>query len=200
MNETPTVATAVASSDGLTELWSDLSFAVRRSVRYHTHRRKFFDGLDTLFCFLVIICGGGALTTAFSPGGNRIVAAITGGAMAILGSLDLAIGFSTRARDHHDLSREFSELERWIIRVGNQPTWDDYTEMHNRRLEIEEEEPPVKKSLNCYCHNEMCRAMGKPDDEFVDMKWYHTWFKQVLDLYPSELIKFKDKKNELPKS
>jgi hypothetical protein len=194
MSEAPQVVPAKVNDDKLTELWRDLNFSVRRSIRYHTHRRKFFEGWDSFFCFLVIICGGSALTTSICSDGNRVITIITTGAIAILGALDLTIGFAMRARDYHDLARDFSALERRIVKIGDNPTWDDYAELHNQRLEIEEEEPAKKTVLDCYCHNELCRALDKKKDEYVRIWFFQSWVKQYMDVFPSLLKKYGDVK------
>ena len=194
MNQPSTVIAHQERDGELDVKWRHLTFAVLRSIRYHAHRRQFFDGWDKLFCFLVIIFGGCALTNSVSGEWSGDVTIFATAAIAILGAIDLTIGFAMTARDHHDLERDFSELERRIVKAGRNPTWDDYTEMHNRRLEIEEEEPPKKAVLDCYCHNEVCRAVGKPHGEFARIWFFQSWFKQYLDILPSCLVKFDDLK------
>src|ERR1700722_12676848 len=92
------------------EKWSDLLFGVRRSIRYHTHRRKFFDKLSVWSDFLIIISGG--TVVGFASAGemashHRAWTIIFGAIIAIIGSFDLVIGFSNKSRDYHDLARAF---------------------------------------------------------------------------------------------
>lgn len=173
--------------------WIDLDFAVKRSVRYHNHRRKFFDGLDVVSKFLIIASGttvvGFATAASSDNGAYHLVTIIVGAITAIIGSLDLVIGFSRRARDYRDLVRDFSQLEREITAVGDNRRDDAYAKFANRRLEIEENEPPVKRVLDCYCHNEVARSLGWPDDQMVKISRPQNLLKQWLDLCPESLKK-----------
>ena len=70
----------------------------------------------------------------------------------------------------------------------------------NHRLEIEEEEPPKNAVLDCYCHNELCRAMDKKKAEYVRIYFFQSWFKQYFEVFPSLLKKYGDIKNESARS
>jgi len=177
------------------EKWSDLLFGVRRSFRYHTHRRKFFDKLSVWSDFLIIISGGTVVGFACSnETGHRAWTIVFGALVAIIGSFDLVIGFSNKARDYHDLAREFSELERQMTAATDARTKENLILFTNRRLEIEEDEPPILQVLNCYCHNELVDALGLPKNEKVKISNPQSFFKQWFDLHPSTLQKFCDLK------
>jgi hypothetical protein len=176
------------------ENWSVLLNGIRRSVRYHTHRRKFFDNLSVWSDFLIIISGGTVVGFASSGEGKHQMWTIIFGALtAIIGSFDLVIGFSSKARDYHDLAREFSELERQMIAVRETRTEKDLIIFTNRRLEIEEDEPPILQVLNCYCHNELVKSMDLPEKEKVKITFWQSVFKQWVDVFPSNLEKIGDK-------
>jgi hypothetical protein len=182
------------------EKWNELLFGVRRSFRYHTHRRKFFDKLSVWSDFLVIISGGTVVGFASSSEtGHRAWMIVFGALVAIIGSFDLVIGFSNRARDFHDLAREFSELERQMTAAQENRTEKDLIAFTNRRLEIEEEEPPILQVLNCYCHNELIKALEFPEKEKVKITFWQSFFKQWFDLFPSSLGK-NGEKNEPQKT
>jgi hypothetical protein len=51
-----------------------------------------------------------------------------------------------------------------------------------KRLEIEANEPPVKRVLDSLCHNDLCRAMGCAPDQFVQVKLYQRMFAQFVDI------------------
>jgi len=173
--------------------WVDLDFAVKRSIRYHNHRRKFFDTWDVVAKFLVIATGttvvGLASATSSGDEGHHVWTISVGAFTAIIGSLDLVIGFSRRARDYRDLVRDFSQLEREISTVGEKREEDNYVKFLNRRLEIEENEPPVKRVLDCYCHNEVARSLGWPDDEMVKISFWQRLFMQWFDIAAGSLKK-----------
>jgi hypothetical protein len=176
------------------EKWNDLLFGVRRSFRYHTHRRKFFDKLSVWSDFLIIISGGTVVGFASSgETGHRMWTIIFGAAIAIIGSFDLVIGFSNKARDFHEIARQFSELERQMVAARETRTEKDLMTFTNRRLEIEEDEPPILQVLNCYCHNELVKALGLPEKEKVKITFWQSFFKQWGDINPSNLEKIGDK-------
>lgn len=176
----------------LKEEWNDLLFGVRRSVRYHTHRRKFFDRLGVWADFLVIVSGGSVVSFVVAGENHSLGAVIFGALTAIIGSFDLVIGFSSSARDHHDLARDFSELERHMTAASGTKTEKELIKFTNRRLEIEEEEPPILQVLNCYCHNELIKAHGYKDSELTRITFLQSFFKQWFDLFPTELVKVGD--------
>ena len=175
------------ASDRIRQGWSDLIFGVRRSIRYHTRRRKFFDALSVWADFLIIISGGTAVAFAVGEAKKSKATVILGAIIAVVGTLDLVIGFSTKARDYHDLVKEFSALEREMTAAGDAKTKENLAKFKNRRLEIEEEEPPILRVLNNYCHNELCRATDKDDKYFIKISWYQSLFKQWFDLFPSTM-------------
>jgi hypothetical protein len=168
--------------------WSALLFGVRRSIRYHTRRRKFFDGLSGWGDFLTIITGGTVVAFAAGEAKHTALTAILGAAIAIISALDLVIGFSTKARDYHDLVKEFSELEREMTASDDKRTKENLAAFTNKRLAIEEDEPPILCVLNNSCHNDLCRALGKDSKYYVDIKWYQSWFKQWFDVLPSKMV------------
>jgi hypothetical protein len=168
--------------------WSDLLFGVRRSIRYHSRRRKFFDALKVWADFLIIVSGGTvvAFASADEPK-HKISTLIVGAVIAVIGSFDLVIGFSTKARDYHDLVKAFSALEREMTAVSDKKTSEDLKRFTNRRLEIEEEEPTILRVLNNYCHNELCRATGKEHEYHVEIGIFQTCFKQWFDWMPARM-------------
>lgn len=175
----------------LKEKWNDLLFGVRRSVRYHTHRRKFFDKLKVWADFLVIVSGGTVVGLATAEVKNAWTIGF-GAFIGIIGSFDLVVGFSGRARDHHDLAKEFSELEREMTAVDER-TEKELKRLTNRRLQIEEEEPPILQVLNCYCHNELVKALGHPEAQRTGITFLQSVFKQWFDWFPASLEKTIDK-------
>ena len=59
-----------------------------------------------------------------------------------------------------DLARDFTALERDMVRAGEQIDPEELNEFTARRLEIEMREPPLLKVLNIVCHNEEIIARG----------------------------------------
>ena len=175
------------------EKWNALLFGVRSSIRYHTHRRKFFDRLSVCSDFLIIISGGTVVGFASAgESGHHVWTIVFGAIIAVIGSFDLVVGFSNKGRDHNDLAREFSSLERQMIAASNQRTEEKLILFTNQRLEIEENEPPLLLVLNCHCHNELIRALGLPENHKVKISIPQSFFMQWFDWFPSRLNKICD--------
>jgi len=64
---------------------------------------------------------------------------------------------------------------------------------------IESDEPPIKRVLDCKCHNELCKAMGEDDCEFVDVGFVQGLFSQLVDLWPSKISKRSPANSKQPK-
>src|SRR5437867_9831745 len=91
-----------------------LLFGVRRSIRYHNHRRRFFDGLDKFTKILAAVAGSAAVATAL--GNHTTVTVVLAAIIAVFSSTDLIIGAGPAARVHADLAKRFAELEATIVR------------------------------------------------------------------------------------
>ena len=171
------------------EQWQALLFGVRRSIRYHNHRRKFFDALSVWTDFLTIISGGAVVFFATADKGGPT--AVFGGVASLLAALDLVIGFSIKSRDHFDLSRQFSRLEQAMTLIGDAPSETQLKENINLRLEIELSEPPIKRTLDAYCHNELICAMGYAETEKVELTFPQLFLKQFVSIgeYPRKVVR-----------
>jgi len=168
--------------------WSDLLFGVRRAIRYHNSRKIFFDSLGDWTNFLTILFGGCVVfCVAASISGRSTAAIVFGGLISALTALDLVIGYSVKARKHADLIREFSTLEREMIRIGDTPSELDLKNAINRRLEIEADGPFVLRVLEATCHNEVARSMGWPSTDLVEVGFWQDVFKQLFDVQAEKL-------------
>jgi len=58
------------------------------------------------------------------------------------------------------LARDFGELEKQMNTAGENPTEAQFIAFTNRRIEIEEEEPPKLCVLDVLCHNELIESGG----------------------------------------
>jgi hypothetical protein len=175
-----------------------LLFAVRRSIRYHNYRRLFFERWSVVSDFLIIVSGG--TVVGLASAGTTTVNPSTlffGAFIAIVGSLDLVIGFSNKARDYRDLARDFVQLEIQMMEAGDNPDEKTLAALFNKRLEIEQNEPPILRVLDCYCHNEMVRitdykTRGEAEGEKVKITLFQTFFMPLFDWWPSTLKKNRD--------
>lgn len=166
---------------GLAHKHHDLLFGVRRSVRYHYRRRAFHDRLSKTAAVLSAISGSATIITLFSALPKAWPVGFAA-AVAVFSAINLVLSPAQAARAHHDLIKSFLGLEKDILAVDPKVmTAEDYNRLNARRLDIEAEEPPPLKVLNCICHNELTRAMGYDSSQQVEIKWYHRWTAPFFD-------------------
>jgi len=163
----------------LTQGWHDLLFGVRRSVRYHTRRRRFFDRFHTLASALAVLFGSATVYALFRQWDPRVAAACAVGVTAT-STFDLVVGSATVARLHADLVRRFLELEKSLVMHTQSP--ERLRELTAERLTIEADEPPVLHNLNIICHNELVRAAAHGDQHLVPLGYPARLLAHVFDL------------------
>ena len=134
-----------------------LLFAVRRSVRYHDRRRRFYEIWNTITVAGATIGGSSAVAAIMAD--STAVSAAFSAAVAVLGAIDLAVGTARCADRHGDLARQFISLERMFAH-GRDLDDDEYPELVRRRLEIEASEPTTLRLLDAMCHYEILRSIG----------------------------------------
>ena len=137
----------------------DLLFGVRRSVRYHDRRRRFYEVWNSATIAMGAIGGSAAVATVTAQLSPGWLPAIAAAAVAVASAVDLAVGTARRANHHGDLARQFIGLEQ---RFAHGRSLDDaeHEELTRERLRIEATEPPVLHLLNALCHYELLRALG----------------------------------------
>jgi hypothetical protein len=172
--------------DALSQSWSDLLFAVRRSIRYHSRRRMFFDRLHTITSAVGVIFGSATILAVLTEAGHPY-AVLAAAVVTIFSALDLVIGTDRSARLHQDLARQFINLEKRMLSLAADPTAQDLKYCTGERLDIESDEPPVLRVLDVLCHNELCRAMGRERAHMAKVAWYQRLFAQLIDVRPDSL-------------
>jgi hypothetical protein len=151
-----------------------LTFDTERSIRYHDRRTAHFDLLHKTTSFFTILISGIVLLELTGPESPWFVKWFAAAA-AVLGALDVVIGFSHRANQHREFKRRFCLLERKLVLAR---TDDDIQLLKIERSEIEADEPPVFRALDALCHNEMCMAHGyrRTDPEECAHYRHINWF------------------------
>ncbi|MDR0516875.1 MAG: hypothetical protein LBH25_07520 [Fibromonadaceae bacterium] len=79
--------------------------------------------------------------------------------VAVISTISLVFGYSSREQLHNELKRKFVELEKSMIKYRN-PAQKTLNEITAERLSIEADEPDVVRTLDILCHNEMLAAQG----------------------------------------
>lgn len=166
--------------------WDQLFFSVKRSERYHTRRRCFFERIGFITSFLTVFGGGGTGITAL-VGASAPITAIFGFVTAALSSADLIIGYTAKGRQYHDLARRYIQLQMEMISVGTNPTETDLIKFKNKRLEIEADEPPKLCLLDVICHNEVIRALGRDEDNMMRIPFWKGLLCQFYGFDPTTL-------------
>ena len=126
-----------------------LLFSVRRLVRYHGKRRGFFDLIDSTLKILVLVLG--ILTAYFSSNGGASASVVLGTCIAVVTAFQVVCGFSKKAALHLWLMKGFIRLEQKLRASDDE---DTVQLVIQGRLDLESEEPPVKRYLDVICHNE----------------------------------------------
>ena len=159
--------------------WHDLQFAIRRSIRYHNRRRVHFDRLDKLTNMVSVVFGSAAVFGVLEH--NYQALALTAAAVVtIVSAINLVMGSSMRARDHADFARRFVALEKEMVSAGAEES--TLKQLTVKRLDIEADEPPVLRVLDCLCHNEEMRAQGYPAEQMAKIGWWQALLAPVMDI------------------
>lgn len=159
----------------------NLLFGVRKSVRYHTRRRMFFDSLYKWSQVLALLSGSATVAVISSTYSDGRLAIFLAGAVAVFSALNLVFGFAGSGRIYNDLAQKFIALEKKII-LEPDPSVDVLSAFTAERLDIEASEPPILRVLDMICHNELCRAMGCGEEEMAKISLLQRWCSQFFDL------------------
>ena len=76
---------------------------------------------------------------------------------------------------YRELMIDFISLEQEYVKLGEEITESELSDLTCRRLEIEKREPHTLRVLNTICHNELCHARGQ--DEYA---FKVTWIQRLL--------------------
>ena len=178
--------------DKVAEGWHDLLFGVRRSIRYHARRRRHFDRLARTSVFLSLVFGSATFAALLGviskdQATSQHLAAIFALVVTVVSAVDLVLGSALRARDNHDLEREFSALEREIL-LAEKIDAPTLAKLTAKRLEIEEKEEPPLRVLDTLCHNELVRAMGYDEATYTKrVSWLQRALANWVDFMPDSI-------------
>jgi len=157
-------------------------FGVRRSIRYHSRRRSYYDHISKSAAVLSAI-GGSATIIALLSTLPQQVAITFAASVACLSAVNLVVSPAQAARAHHDFVKAFIALEKDLVAIDPaRMTLEQYNAHNSARLDIEAQEPPVLSVLNTICHNELVRAMGYGKDQLVKISCWQRWSSNFLDL------------------
>ena len=153
-----------------------LLFAVRKSIRYHDHRRNFYLKTESWMTFASLVFGSAAAVNALSQSGVEWIGWAAPGLVAVLSAASLAIRASRKAALHSDLCSRFARLEQSFLGPLS-PAGIDKIEAE--RLDIEISEPITLQALNRTCHNEVLRSENR-FDKLEPLGLHHRLLKNLL--------------------
>ena len=171
-------------TDRLDDRNYELLFGIRRSVRYHNHRRRFYELWNTATVTVAALGGSSAVASfvAGLPPSWAWLPAALAGSVAVLGAVDLSVGTARRANQHAELAREFIGLEKSYAH-GRDLDDDEFATVTRQRLEIEAREPPPLRLLDAMCHYELLTALGDDVAGHPRIPWFRrllaNWISQT---------------------
>lgn len=141
-------------------------YHVRRSVKYHDYRRRFFDNLLNVSLFLAISSGPAMifLSTIVDSENNadKLIGYLPAICASIFAGVALVGKAGVKAALHNELKTEFIRLRQDMERRANVSD-QDVAEWTAARLAIETREPPINRVIDALCHNEVTQSMGVKD-------------------------------------
>jgi hypothetical protein len=118
--------------------------------------RAFYDWCHHLALAATALTGTGSFFVSLA--GSLGITQILTGIVAMASSIDFVFRFERKARLHAALCQRFTRLARKL--AAWEPTPANLTKAQTARLEIEENEPPVRRLIDLQAQNEECRARG----------------------------------------
>ena len=151
----------------------ELLFDIRRSVRYHDHRRNHYLRIQEYFQFLQLVLGAAAvvqyLGTGTNEGGLPLILLVAPALVAILSAILIAFRVAEMATKHSRLYERFIELEKEAGAVSDSNS-DQVNRLRSKVLEIEIDEPSVFHAVNIMCHNEVARSQRCREDSIYRIR------------------------------
>ena len=172
------------------DIYRDLLFDVRRSVRYHIRRQKFFQNFHRIVLFSSLILGSwtlAALAEAVGTSWPLWLKVFPAATVSVLAGIDLVARSTEKSWQHSNLARQFIKLERRMVSGSADLNEELIRGLKGKRLKIEAAEPPVLRVLDTLCYNEMKRAMGYKKDEMIKVSIFQRLCAPFFDLFESTI-------------
>lgn len=130
----------------------DVRFAALRNAHYHMSRQAWFDGLNRVFSFAIILSGT-ALAWQVSQQ-KEFVGIAVAVATTVIGALQLVFDLGGQARTHEFLKKRYYEVVQEIEKLES-PATSDKSRLKSQLLSLSAEEPPVYRALDATAHNQI---------------------------------------------
>jgi len=166
------------TNESIEEKYKALLWGVQLSVRYHQHRRRFFDSWHRLFNFFIIILGSTGMANLMS---SEFTPILCYGLITLFSTTILVFSLNEKGRTHFYLAKKFIDIEKNIIQSESSLTEEKLITLSQERLSVESVEPPVMNIIYDICYNEMLFKKGDEQDNMVKFKWYQPWIKNIAN-------------------
>ena len=169
----------------------DVCFAVEKSRRYHAKMREFYDWWHNLARVTTALTGTASFFVLLANGLG--IAKWLTAFVAMAAAIDSVFRFERKARTQDGLYRRFTNLSARI--AGWQPTPENLQKARAARLNIEADEPPVRRLVDLMAQNEECRARGVGDDGMVPLSMWQRTFGYVFTFGLRRLEQWDNERN-----
>ena len=163
-----------------------LMFNIRRSVRYHTKRKCFFEGCYRLVLFAGLLAGP-ATVAIHEMAPWEMAGLIPSLTVSFLFAICLVGGLLDKAVLHNNLIRELTSLEKELDGARNNLTPELIARFRDDVLHTEAREPPVLQVLNFICHNELSLAIGYKQNELYQVRFHQRLLRHFIDWRPDNI-------------
>ena len=154
-------------------------FHVRRSVKYHDRRNRFFENVLNGSMFVALIGGVAFIVLGlgmFSAQEMEMTRLIPGIITSMATAFALLSKSTMKSNLHNQLKARFIHLRQEMER-NRDCTSGQVAEWTAQRLAIEVEEPPINRIVDAMCHNEVTYSMGHTEAQhYVRVRFWHRLF------------------------
>ncbi len=149
-------------AENLDEPTYELLFGIRRSIRYHLYRRRFYEVWNTVIVTVGVFGSStGAALIAIKEIRDDLwwIPVVFAATVAIFSAVSLAVGVAGKANLHAELASNFAYLETRLIPIKSLDE-EERGALVKERLLIEVKEPPPMRLLDVICHIEILASLG----------------------------------------
>lgn len=184
--------------DRTRKLYGDEMFHVRRSVKYHDRRKRFFESVMSFALFLGFVAGPSFVLIGMYTDGSAPIQGQEDTAVAVADWVKYVPAIVTsivtgwallakaniKANLHDRLRSDYIRLRQEMERAKTDCTEQDVARFTATRTAIEDGEPPVKRVVDAICHNEVCLSLGvRKITSYVKVQPWHRWFGSFTHLF-----------------
>lgn len=151
-------------------------------VRYHMHLQKSYSTLGRTITFITLVLSSASVSVLLKSNDVLSISSWLMAFVAVLQALELVVDTKGKAALHASLRQKYLSLES-SLPTSATITEDEEPGYKRGLSRIEEDEPPVIKSLLDKCHNELC-IVQRTEEEKCKIQWYKLiapwWMRELF--------------------